>query len=68
VGDVVEAQNNAVSRQMATRGLAAMQIASVPDWMTLDKDNFKGEIKRIPTREEIAPIVNEQLVIELYSR
>src|SRR5476649_1780051 len=61
VGDVVEVRGNAVSRQLATRGLAAMQIATVPEWLLMDKDNFKGEVKRIPTREEIAPIVNEQL-------
>jgi small subunit ribosomal protein S4 len=68
VGDVVEVRGNAVSRQLATRGLAATQIATVPEWLLMDKDNFKGEVKRIPTREEIAPIVNEQLIIELYSR
>jgi len=68
VGDVVEVRGNAVSRQLATRGLAAMQIITVPEWLLIDKDNFKGEVKRIPTREEIAPIVNEQLIIELYSR
>jgi small subunit ribosomal protein S4 len=68
IGDVVEVRGNAVSRQLATRGLAAMQIATVPEWLLLDKDNFKGEVKRIPTRDEIAPIVNEQLIIELYSR
>ena len=68
VGDVVEVRGNAVSRQLATRGLASMQIATVPEWLLIDKDNFKGEVKRIPTREEIAPIVNEQLIIELYSR
>ena len=45
-----------------------MQIITVPEWLLIDKDNFKGEVKRIPTREEIAPIVNEQLIIELYSR
>jgi small subunit ribosomal protein S4 len=68
VGDVVEVRGNAVSRQLATRGLAAMSIATVPEWLVIDKDNFKGEVKRVPTREEIAPIVNEQLIIELYSR
>ena len=68
IGDVIEVRANAVSRQLGTRGLAATQITPTPDWMILDKDNFKGEIKRIPTREEIAPIVNEQLIIELYSR
>jgi len=34
----------------------------------VDKDQFQGKVVRIPTREEIAPIVNEQLVVELYSR
>jgi small subunit ribosomal protein S4 len=68
VGETIEARGNAVSRQLATRGLAAMSIATVPEWLLMDKDNFKGEVKRIPTREEIAPIVNEQLIIELYSR
>jgi small subunit ribosomal protein S4 len=68
VGETIEVRGNAVSRQLATRGLAAMSIATVPEWLLMDKDNFKGEVKRIPTREEIAPIVNEQLIIELYSR
>jgi small subunit ribosomal protein S4 len=68
VGETIEVRGNAVSRQLATRGLAAMQIITVPEWLLIDKDNFKGEVKRIPTREEIAPIVNEQLIIELYSR
>jgi small subunit ribosomal protein S4 len=68
IGETIEVRGNAVSRQLATRGLAATQIAPVPEWLLIDKDNFKGEVKRIPTREEIAPIVNEQLIIELYSR
>jgi small subunit ribosomal protein S4 len=37
-------------------------------WLTLDKDALKGEVIRIPTREEIAPLVNEQLIVELYSK
>jgi small subunit ribosomal protein S4 len=68
IGDVVIVRDNARSRQLGTRGLAATQIAPVPEWLVQDKDNFKGEVKRIPSREEIAPIVNEQLIIELYSR
>ena len=67
-GDVVEVKNTPVSRQMASRGLEANAIAPVPEWLLLDKENFKGEVKRIPTKEEIAPVVNEQLIVELYSR
>lgn len=67
-GDVIEVKNTPKSRQIATRSLEASSLSPVPDWMTLDKDNFKGTLSRVPTREEIAPIVNERLVVELYSR
>jgi small subunit ribosomal protein S4 len=67
-GDVVEVRDKPQSRKMALKNLETMQIAPVADWLQLDKDQFKGEVKRIPTREEIAPIANEQLVVELYSR
>lgn len=40
----------------------------VPAWMILDKEHFTGEVLRAPTRDEIAPFVNEQLVVELYSK
>jgi small subunit ribosomal protein S4 len=40
----------------------------VPAWMILDKEHCAAEILRAPTRDEIAPFVNEQLVVELYSK
>ncbi len=42
--------------------------ASVPDWLSLNKEEFKGTVMRIPTRDEIQPIANEQAVVEFYSR
>jgi small subunit ribosomal protein S4 len=66
--DVIEVKDNPKSRQMAHRSLEASQLQPVPDWLSLQKESFKGTIARIPTREEIAPIANEQLVVELYSR
>ena len=41
---------------------------AVPDWLSLNKEEFKGVIMRIPTRDEIQPIANEQAVVEFYSR
>jgi len=67
-GDVVAVKDHARSRSLAARSLELMQITPVPDWLTLDKDNCKGTVSRIPSREDIAPIVNEQLIVELYSR
>lgn len=67
-GDVVGVKDHARSRSLAARSLELTQITPVPDWLVIDKDNFKGTVSRIPTRDEIAPIVNEQLIVELYSR
>jgi small subunit ribosomal protein S4 len=67
-GDVITIKDRPTSRRLATRNLELTQIQPIPDWLVADKDQFQGKITRIPTREEIAPIVNEQLVVELYSR
>jgi small subunit ribosomal protein S4 len=67
-GDTVAIKDKPGSRRLAAKYLELTQIAPVPDWLTLDKEQFSGQVARIPTRDEIAPIVNEQLVVELYSR
>jgi small subunit ribosomal protein S4 len=67
-GDVIVVKDRPASRRLATRNLELTQIQPVPDWLVVDKDQFQGKVMRIPSREEIAPIVNEQLVVELYSR
>ena len=68
VNDVVEVRNASVSRQMATRSLEVSTSRVVPEWLSLDKEMFKGVVMRVPTREEIQPIGNEQAVVEFYSR
>jgi small subunit ribosomal protein S4 len=40
----------------------------VPHWLELDKDNFKATIKMLPVREDLTMPVQEQLVVELYSK
>jgi small subunit ribosomal protein S4 len=68
VNDVIEVKNHAVSRQLATKNLETATSRAVPDWLSLSKDEFKGTVMRIPTRDEIQPIANEQAVVEFYSR
>jgi small subunit ribosomal protein S4 len=68
VNNVVEVKNNNVSRQLATKNLEMATSRSVPDWLILSKEEFKGSVMRIPTRDEIQPIANEQAVVEFYSR
>ncbi len=53
------------------RILEAMETVArrgVPNWLGLDKDNFKATIKMLPVREDLTMPVQEQLVVELYSK
>ena len=67
-GDAISIKASEKSQRLGKRGVELTQIAVVPDWLLVDKDNLTGTVVRIPTREEINPIVNEQLVVELYAR
>ena len=40
----------------------------IPAWLELDKDSFKGAVKMLPTRDELTMPVQEQLIVELYSK
>lgn len=68
VNDTIEVRDNSRSRQMATKNLESSTSRAVPDWLSLSRDAFKGVVMRIPTRDEIQPIANEQAVVEFYSR
>ncbi len=68
VNDVVEVRNSAVSRQLATRNLELSTSRPTPDWVALQKDAFRGTLVRVPSRDEIQPVANEQAVVEFYSR
>jgi small subunit ribosomal protein S4 len=68
VNDFIVIKNTNVSRQLATKNLEIATSRSVPDWLSLNKEEFKGTVMRIPTRDEIQPIANEQAVVEFYSR
>ena len=67
-GDEIEIKNKPASRQLATRNLEENRIRNVPGWLTLQADQFKAVVNRLPTREEMDPGINEQLIVEFYSR
>lgn len=68
VNDTIEVRDSSRARQMASKNLESATSRAVPDWLSLNKDAFKGVVMRIPTRAEIQPIANEQAVVEFYSR
>ncbi len=67
-GDAVEIRGKAKAQ---TRIKAALEIASqigLPDWVEVDEKKLTGVLKALPEREDILPDVNENLVVELYSK
>ena len=67
-GEVIAMKPGARAQQMGLRSLDITQAIVVPDWLSQDRDKLSGTVNRLPSREEIDPIVNEQLIVELYSR
>ena len=60
----------ASSREIAriAEALEALERRSVPGWLELEKEAFTGVMKASPTREDITMPIQEQLIVELYSR
>ncbi len=67
-GDVVKVRENQRSQQLGMRMLDLTQATPLPEWLEMDRDKLVGVFNRLPEREELDPLVNEQLVVELYSR
>jgi small subunit ribosomal protein S4 len=67
-GDVIAVKLSDRSKRLAVKAIDQTAAASTPDWLLVDKENLSGTVSRIPSRSDINPIVNEQLVVELYSR
>ncbi len=66
---------NEVAVRERSRKLTALEQAkeftshqTVPNWLEVDRDNLKGRITALPKREDINLPINEQLIVELYSK
>jgi small subunit ribosomal protein S4 len=68
VGDVVEVRERSRKIQLIQDSLDAVVRRGVPQWLDLEKDNLKGVIKNLPVREDLTMPMQEQLVVELYSK
>lgn len=66
--DVVELREKSRKVLPILDSLETVARRGIPGWLELDKDNFKGVLKALPTREDITMPVQEQLVVELYSK
>lgn len=68
VGDVVEVCEKSQSSELFKALKETNNALSAPAWLEADQANLKGSVTRFPNRDEIDVPVNEQSIIELYSR
>jgi len=68
VNDVITLREKSRNVAAITESLDAVVRRGVPAWLELDKDNYKGVVKSLPSRADITMPIQEQLIVELYSK
>ena len=68
VGDVVSIREKSRNQTRIASSLSLAAQAGVPEWIDLDEKGLKGTFKAMPERSQILPDINENLVVELYSK
>jgi small subunit ribosomal protein S4 len=67
-GDSIEVREKSRAIQSIGDALEAVVRRGVPQWIELDKDNFKGAVQTLPVREDLTMPIQEQLIVELYTK
>ena len=68
VNDVIEIVEKHKKNTHVVGALEAATGRVIPEWLSLDKAEVKGVVKAFPTRDQMIQGVNEQLIVELYSK
>ena len=68
VGDVVELRQKSRKIASINESLEGVVRRGIPQWLELDKDAYRGIVKSLPVREDITMPIQEQLIVELYSK
>ena len=68
VGDIIQVREKSQKKTAVTDALETVVRRGVPSWMEIDKDAFKGTLKALPNREDLTMPIQEQLIVELYSK
>jgi small subunit ribosomal protein S4 len=67
-GDSIAIRDKAKKQQRIQNAISISQQIGVPDWVDVDHDKLTGTFRALPERDEILPDINENLVVELYSK
>jgi len=66
--DVITLKEKSRANAIINESLEAVARRGVPSWLELDKDAYKATVKAMPNREEMTMPIQEQLIVELYSK
>jgi small subunit ribosomal protein S4 len=67
-GDALEIREKAKSQVRIRSALDIASQVGLPDWVEVDEKKMAGVLKSLPEREDVVPDINENLVVELYSK
>jgi small subunit ribosomal protein S4 len=67
-GWVIGIRTRSKQVERITGALETMEGRAVPQWLEVEKDEMRGTVKAMPQREDITLPIDEQLIVELYSR
>ena len=67
-GNVISLRESSRQNDAIKICLDTAQGRGIPAWLELDVENFQGTVKQLPTREDIMMPIQEQLIVELYSK
>jgi len=68
VGDKIQVREKSKKMVRILEALETVARRGVPQWLELDQKNFTGVVKALPTREDLTMPIQEQLVVEFYSK
>ncbi|HKQ32599.1 MAG TPA: 30S ribosomal protein S4 [Thermodesulfobacteriota bacterium] len=67
-GDKIEIREKSKKLQRINQALEFNSRRGVPDWLELDEENYRGTVLRVPARDDVTFPIEEQLIVEFYSR
>jgi len=67
-GDVIEVKERSRSMEAIQDAMKRFGRRGEPSWLSLDKSKMTGQVVQAPTRSDVDLEINEQLIVELYSR
>jgi small subunit ribosomal protein S4 len=67
-GDTVEVREKARKQLRVQSALGIAQQVGLPEWVEVNDKEFRGVFKSAPGRDDVLPDINENLVVELYSK